>query len=84
MPDRDSISDAAKSVWNSFFNKNLNISKEAPIDQHDKPITLSNPLDDGRIYIKDKINRNNFYEYQKIKNMNPIEQEKYLKNMDTP
>ena len=81
MPDRDSISDAAKSVWSSFFNKNLNISKEAPIDQHDKPITLSNPLDDGRIYIKDKINRNNFYEYQKIKNMNPIEQEKYLKEI---
>lgn len=81
MPDRDSISDPAKSVWGSFFNKNLNISKEAPIDQYDKPITLNNPLDDGRVYIKDKTIRRDPYEYQKIKDMTHKEQEEYLKEI---
>jgi hypothetical protein len=81
MPDRDSISDPAKSVWDSFFYKNYDISKEAPIDQYDKPITLSNPLDDGRVYIKDKTIRRDLYEYQKIKNMTSLEQENYLKEI---
>ena len=81
MPDRDSISDAAKSVWDNFFYKKSNISKEAPIDQYDKPITINDPLDDGRIYIKDKTIRGNLYDYKTIKNMDDKEQKDFLNDL---
>jgi hypothetical protein len=79
MPDRDSLSDSAQSVWDKFFFKNFMLIPYKPIDDIEKPIT-DVTLDDGKIYMSpDEILKSKQYDIQKI--ISPQEQEIKLKEI---
>lgn len=80
MPDRDSISESAKSVWRYFFFKNQVFDLLDPIDDVDIKIT-DRPEDDGRIYRDDEDLLNTKIQYNQIKKLSEPKQLQMLKKI---
>lgn len=81
MPDRDSISESAKSVWRHFFFKNEVFDLVDPIDDINIKIT-DRPEDDGRIYRDDEdFMKKEEYNLDQIKKLSEQKQIKILKKI---
>lgn len=81
MPDRDALTNAAKSVWKDLFFNDKIFNKYSPIDDYERPITIKDNSDDGRIY-RDEEERftNILYNKNNFINLSLEQQLKILKN----